>query len=189
MIICGIDPGMEGALCVIEEMPSIGSYLAPNSPCVEIEFHDTPTYKDGSRTRIDFVKIADLVREIRDAQTCEKHKVPWSPVHAFIEKVQSSPQMGVTSAFSFGQGYGAWLGILAALQIPHTLITPQAWKKGMMYGEPKEKDASRVVARRIYPVQMADGDWLSRKKDHNRADALLIAEYGRRLLIGRPRRG
>ena len=50
----------------------------------------------------------------------------------------------------------------------------------MMDGEPKEKDASRVVARRLYPAQTEE--WLSRKKDHNRADALLLATYGRRLL-------
>jgi crossover junction endodeoxyribonuclease RuvC len=95
-----------------------------------------------------------------------------------IEKVGAMPKQGVASVFTFGYGFGVWIGALAALEIPYQLVTPQAWKKLLMAGEPKEKDASRVVARRMWPSQTEES--LSRKKDHGRADAALLAEYGRR---------
>ena len=78
--------------------------------------------------------------------------------------------------FNFGKGFGLWLGILAGLGIPHTLVTPQAWKKEMMQGM-GDKDAARIRAQELFPHCV---DSLSRKKDIGRADALLIAEYGRR---------
>jgi crossover junction endodeoxyribonuclease RuvC len=164
VIVAGIDPGLEGALAVI--------YPPDERGTVEIVWFDTPVYRDGKRRRIDFAGCAKLLREHRELQ-----------IHVFIEKVQSSPQMGVTSAFSFGQGYGAWLGILAALEIPFTLVTPQRWKKALMDGEPKEKDASRIVARRLYPEQTEEA--LSLRRHGGRADATLIAEFGRRQLLGK----
>jgi crossover junction endodeoxyribonuclease RuvC len=72
------------------------------------------------------------------------------------------------------------LGILAALNIPHELITPQSWKKSMMNGQPKEKDASRLVVMRLFPEV---SDRLQLKKHHGRADALLIAEFLRRKAV------
>lgn len=160
MIYAGIDPGLEGAVAVID---------TGDDP-IDIDFHDTPTYQDGRRTRIDVGRCAGLIRTLQTAGL----------THVTIEKVTSSPQMGVVSAWSFGMGFGVWLGILAALGVPHALVSPQTWKKAMMGGEPKEKGASRVVAARLYPLQTEES--LSRKKDHNRADALLLAEYGRRLI-------
>ena len=92
-----------------------------------------------------------------------------------IERVHSMPKQGVASSFKFGMGFGIWLGILAALRLPHELVTPQAWKKLMLAGMPKEKDASRQRAMQLFP----DVD-LSLKRHHGRADALLIAEWLRR---------
>ena len=77
-------------------------------------------------------------------------------------------------------GYGIWIGILEALKIPYTEVPPQTWKRLLMAGERKEKDASRAVARRLWPDQTEEA--LSRRKDHGRADAALIAEYARRVL-------
>jgi hypothetical protein len=84
--------------------------------------------------------------------------------------------------FGFGKGYGMWIGIVAALEIPYTLVTPQAWKKELMQGI-KDKDAGRLRAMQLFP---AYNEWLVRKRDIGRADALLIAEYGRRQLKGGP---
>lgn len=97
-----------------------------------------------------------------------------------IEKVHSMPGQGVASTFCFGEGYGVWLGILAALGIRHELITPQSWKKSLMDGQLKDKDASRLVAMRLFPEA---GNQLQLKKHHGRADALLIAEFVRRKAV------
>lgn len=95
--------------------------------------------------------------------------------HAFIELVHSMPKQGVASSFSFGKGFGAWLGILAGRRISYTLISPQEWKRhhGLIKAD---KDASRVRAAQLYPALAGD---LRRAKDDGRAEALLIADYGK----------
>jgi len=95
-----------------------------------------------------------------------------------LEKVHAMPGQGVTSMFSFGEGYGVWQGILAGLQIPFDLVAPQTWKKHTMRDCSKEKGASMVKALQLYP--QAD---IRLKKHHGRADALLIAEYLRRTAV------
>lgn len=98
--------------------------------------------------------------------------------HAFIERTQAMPKWGRTSCFNFGKALGEWIGILATLAIPFTLIEPRKWKAHYnLYG--KDKDAGRLRAIQLWPSLATD---LARKKDHNRADALLIADYGRTLL-------
>lgn len=93
---------------------------------------------------------------------------------AFLEKAQAMPKQGVSSMFNYGVGYGTVIGILAARSIPYTLITPAVWKRSLgLIGKPK--DASRALARSWFPHAP-----LSRVKDHGRAEALLIAEWGRR---------
>lgn len=93
---------------------------------------------------------------------------------AYLEKAQAMPNQGVSSMFNYGVGYGTIIGILAARSIPYTLITPAVWKRALgLTGKPK--DASRALARSWFPHAP-----LSRVKDHGRAEALLIAEWGRR---------
>lgn len=99
--------------------------------------------------------------------------------HAFIEKVHAMPGQGVCSMFSFGENFGTWKGILIALQIPFTQVAPQTWKKSMLKDMPKEKSSSVQRCLQLYP-QMVDS--FKRKKDHNRADAILIASYGKLVL-------
>lgn len=157
--VLGIDPGASGALAI----------LSGREPVV----FDCPTVqiKVGSkyRTRCDpngMARLLDAVLGLRNA-------------HAFIEKVHANPKQGVSSMFTFGEAFGLWRGILAALRIPHTMVTPQAWKKGMMRGMTTEKDSSRARAMELWPDMY---EQLKRKKDDGRAEALLIAEYGRREL-------
>ena len=94
-----------------------------------------------------------------------------------LECVHSMPGQGVKSMFTFGQNFGQWQGILAALSIPHLQPTPQDWQKGLVKASDgaDTKARSLTVARRIFP----DVD-LSRKKDHGKADALLLAWWARR---------
>lgn len=93
---------------------------------------------------------------------------------AYLERAQAMPKQGVVSMFNYGVGYGQILGILAACSVPYTLVAPGVWKRALgLTGKPK--DASRVMARQLFPAAP-----LGRGKDHGRAEALLIAEWGRR---------
>lgn len=100
---------------------------------------------------------------------------------AALEKVGAMPGQGVVSMFSFGQNVGVWHGILAALSIPYVCPRPQDWQRGLVDRKAAKdtKAASLATARRLFP----DAD-LGRKKDHGRADALLLAWWARRQGIG-----
>ena len=158
MIVIGIDPGITGAVAAINDGDVV-------------EVWDTPTSqtKVGKKTKTDY--MPSEMSEIFAGY-------PPSYVHVFIESVHAMPGQGVCSMFGFGKGFGLWLGILAALKMPRTLVTPQAWKKEMMQGM-RDKDAARIRAQELFPSLT---EKLSRKKDIGRADAILICEYGRRIL-------
>lgn len=154
----GVDPGLSGAIAAI----------TPNG---SIHLHDCPVLKVGSKNTYNPAGMTMILRQYQDSHF---------PILVGLEKVHSMPGQGVASTFTFGEGYGVWLGILAALNIPHELITPQAWKKSLMDGQLKDKDASRLVAMRLFPEA---GKQLQLKRHHSRADALLIAEFLRRKAI------
>jgi hypothetical protein len=98
-----------------------------------------------------------------------------------LENIHSMPKQGVASSFSFGKGFGMWLGIIAAFKLPMELVSPQRWKKEILVDMGQGKDASRFKAIALFP---SIAEQLSRKKDDGRAEALLLAEYGRRLRKG-----
>lgn len=89
-----------------------------------------------------------------------------------VERVNAMPGQGVSSMFKFGRAYGTILGVAAALGIETELVTPVQWKRA--YALPgKDKEKARELATRLYPKL----DGLSRKKDHGRAEALLLARW------------
>jgi hypothetical protein len=148
----GIDPGLSGALAV----------LAPDGTLEAL--WDTPTLTLRSRRRLrqeyDMPGLVALLAPYGGPQT-----------HVMIEESQSMPGQGVRSMFTCGLGLGVWLGILAAVALPHTRIRPHIWKKALGLGQ--DKEASRLRAMQLYPH--AD---LRLKKHHGRAEALLLARYG-----------
>jgi len=152
----GIDPGFTGAVAVLDA-----------DGCI-VALDDAPavTVQSGKRKRSEFDRPA-MVRLLRFYEP--------SLTRVAIEKVTPMPKQGIASTSRFMAGWGMWLGILACLQLPHELVTPQRWKRAMLAGQPKEKDASRQVAQAMWP----DAD-LHLVKHHGRADALLIAEWLRR---------
>lgn len=113
--------------------------------------------------------LAALTHIIRDA----------APELAVIEKVHSMPGQGVSSTFKFGQGYGALLGITAALGIPTELVTPQRWKGTVLAGTAKDKDAAIAYCRRAFPdvPLIMKG---CRKPHDGVADALCLLQFGLR---------
>lgn len=102
---------------------------------------------------------------------------------AIVEKVHSMPGQGVASTFKFGKGYGSLLGILAGLSIPVELVTPQAWKKIVLAGSPKDKDAAIAYVRRRFPDVPIVPE-RCRKPHDGISDALCLLEFGLRSFPG-----
>jgi len=99
------------------------------------------------------------------------------PHHIFIERVASMPKQGVSTTFKFGMGNGMILSAVQIARVPYTLVTPAKWKQH--HRLTKDKDAARARALQLFP---ALSDRLTRKKDADGAEALLIAQYGREVL-------
>ncbi|RZO49449.1 MAG: crossover junction endodeoxyribonuclease [Candidatus Pelagibacterales bacterium] len=153
MIIIGIDPGISGAISILE-----------NKKILEV--YDTPTMIDGKKNKrqINSAQVTNIIRErLKDGKE----------ITVVVEHVNAMPGQGVTSMFNFGQSFGVIKGICAALSLPIYFVRPAKWKKHFNLIK-TNKDASRTKVIEAYP-QISDK--LHRKKDSNRADAILIALY------------
>ena len=153
MIIIGIDPGINGAISVIE-----------NKKILEV--YDTPTMIDGKKNKRQ-INSAQVTNIIKDRLNNNKEVV------VVVEHVNAMPGQGVTSMFNFGQSFGVIKGICAALSLPIYFVRPSKWKKHFNLIK-TNKDASRTKVIEVYPEISSK---LHRKKDSNRADAILIALY------------
>ena len=142
--IIGIDPGKNGAI----------AWITDGKPCVD-KMPDTLKDLWEIITGITY----QIIKTGGSGHTCK----------AYIEAVHSSPQMGVVSAFTFGQGFGHLEMALTAAGIPFERVTPQKWQKAMGCLTKGDKNVSKRRAQELFP-QM--------KITHATADALLIAEYG-----------
>ena len=148
----GVDPGNTGAIALLSG--------------ADIDIWDMPVMKtkDGKNT-LDLYRLAAMIRLI--------NKISLQG-DVYIEKVHSMPSQGVSSTFKFGYSYGAVCGQVTSTFGRFIDVTPQKWKKHFnLIGE--DKDASRLLALELFPKA---ANKLKRKKDHGRADALLIAKYG-----------
>lgn len=155
MLIIGIDPGLAGGLAVLRHGECGGVY-------------DLPTMAAGKtgRKMINAAAVAELLREIRVAYS-------GFSVAVALERPAAMPGQGVSSMFSLGDSFGALRGVVAALNLPLHLIVPAVWKR--RFGLNADKEAARALAISLFPDAA-----LARKKDHGRAEALLIAEFLRR---------
>jgi crossover junction endodeoxyribonuclease RuvC len=148
MRVIGIDPGASGALVLLED----------GQP---IEWTEMPTTKIGTATRVNAPALADWI-----ASTC--------CTHVYVEATHAMPGNGSTSMFNFGHSCGTVMGVLGAMSMPFTMITPQSWKKAAgLIGT--DKDAARARAIQLWPKWRE----LDKKgKGQALADAALIAKYG-----------
>ena len=153
MIIFGIDPGVSGAISILENKKVI-------------ELFDMPTMIDGKKNKrqVNGAQVANIFRESLDRA---KDTV------VVVEQVNAMPGQGVTSMFNFGQSFGVIKGICSALNLPIYFVRPTKWKKHFNLIK-TNKDASRTKVIEVYPEI---SNKLSRKKDSNKADAILIARY------------
>lgn len=127
---------------------------------------------DGFLSVRDMPTAGELKRRVVVAAEAAGIIKAWAPDIAVIEKVHAMPKQGVTSSFRFGQALGTIEGVCGALLIPVEYVTPQAWKKHFRLTA--NKDDARLRAMQTWP-RIADE--LRRKKDADRAEALLIAQY------------
>jgi crossover junction endodeoxyribonuclease RuvC len=153
MRIIGIDPGLNGAIAILQ-----------NNKVIEI--HDIPVMTDGKKNKRQ-LNSAQLVKLLKDNFQDETDTV------VIVEQVNAMPGQGVTSMFNFGQTFGAIKGICAALNLPIFFVRPAKWKKHFDLIN-SSKDASRTKAIEMYP---SISDQLSKKKDVNKSDAILIARF------------
>ena len=155
MLIIGIDPGISGSICFLED----GKIL---------DVIEMPTMTEGKKNKKQ-VNGSQIYNEIlKRTKNFEKNKI-----RVVIEQVSAMPGQGVTSMFNFGQSFGVLKGIFSAMQIPMDFVSPVKWKKFFNLIN-TNKDASRTKAIEIYPYFSSK---LSKKKDANKADAILISSF------------
>jgi len=150
----GIDPGLSGAIAVLTDD--------------SLQIHDMPTMtvdRNGKAKRqVSANELAELLN-LYAGKDC----------HVYVERVSAMAGQGVTSVFSFGRSFGMIEGILAALKMPVTFVAPATWTRAI--GRSPGKDASRARAMELFPNYEY---FFKRVKDDGRADAALIAHWGRK---------
>ena len=153
MKIIGIDPGLSGAIAILEDKKVVSLF-------------DMPVMAEGKKNKRQ-LNSAQLVNIIKD------YIISDDEVVVIVEQVNAMPGQGVTSMFNFGQTFGAIKGVCAALQLPIYFVRPSKWKK---YFEliNASKDSSRTKVIEMYPSL---SNQLSKKKDVNKSDAILIARF------------
>ena len=152
MRVLGVDPGATGAFAMWDT--DIPALVVHDMPSVLVTTGRT------KRRQISETWLAEALRG-------------YAPDHAWIERVHALPGQGVTSSFSFGLAYGLARGVLAALGVPVTLVTPNEWKRSFRLGP--DKNEARLIAARLFPANAND---FIRVRDDGRAEAALLALFG-----------
>ena len=155
MLIIAIDPGISGAICFFE-----------NGKVKDVL--EMPTMADGKKNKRQIngnQMYNELILRIKGYNT--------QNINVIVEQVSAMPGQGVTSMFNFGQSFGVIKGICAAMQLPIFFVRPAKWKKHFELIN-SQKDASRTKAIEMFPKISSI---LSKKKDSNKADAILIASF------------
>ena len=155
MLVIGIDPGISGSICFFQDGKII-------------DVVEMPTMTEGKKNKKQ-VNGSQIFNEISE----RIKKLDKRDIKIIIEQVSAMPGQGVTSMFNFGQSFGILKGICSAMQLPMYFVRPAKWKKYFNLIN-SEKDASRTRAIEIFPYFSGQ---LSRKKDSNKADAILIASF------------
>ena len=144
----GIDPGISGAIAFYDT-------AGPNRARV----YDLPTVGVGASQMLDGAGLFDTI-------------VRWKADEVVVEYAAAMPKQGVSSVFKFGKGYGQILSAIQISGLPWLVVPAAKWKR--FYGLGTDKEMSRALALRLFPELR---DELVLKKNHQRAEALLIARY------------
>ena len=155
MLVIGIDPGISGSICFFKDGKVV-------------DIIEMPNMAEGKKNKRQ-VNGAQIYNEI----SSRIKNFSKEDIKVVIEQVSAMPGQGVTSMFNFGQSFGVLKGICSAMQLPMYFVRPAKWKKYFNLIN-SEKDASRTKAIEIFPYISAQ---LSKKKDSNKADAILLASF------------
>ena len=155
MLIIGIDPGISGSICFFE-----------NGKIIDVIEMTTMTEGKKNKKQVNGSQIYNEINK-----KIEKYEN--QNVRVVIEQVSAMPGQGVTSMFNFGQSFGILKGICSAMRLPMYFVRPAKWKKYFSLIN-SEKDASRTRVIEMFPYFSSQ---LSKKKDSNKADAILIASF------------
>lgn len=147
MIFIGVDPGMSGAIAVLDQERNCG-------------------FVKNSTTE------SDLSSWLRLQFSCSN---TYDGSFAYIERVSAMPKQGVSSTFKFGQSYGFLRGLLIAHRVPFEEVSPRKWQSAMGCLSGGDKNVTKARAQQLFPQV---------KVTHAIADALLLAEYCRRVKTG-----
>ena len=153
MKIIGIDPGLSGAIAVLEDIKVLSLF-------------EMPVMAEGKKNKRQ-LNSSQLVNIIKENTNDDEE------IAVIVEQVNAMPGQGVTSMFNFGQTFGALKGICAALELPIFFVRPSKWKKHFELIN-SSKDASRTKVIEMYPKL---SNQLAKKKDVNKSDAILIAKF------------
>ena len=153
MKIIGIDPGLSGAIAVLNNKKVINMY-------------DMPVMAEGKKNKRQ-LNSSQLVNILTDNINGDEEAI------VVVEQVNAMPGQGVTSMFNFGQTFGAIKGVCAALKLPIFFVRPSKWKKHFELIN-SSKDASRTKVIEMYPTLSSQ---LAKKRDVNKSDAILIAKF------------
>ncbi len=153
MRIIGIDPGLSGAIAILDEKKVVSIF-------------DMPVMAEGKKNKRQ-LNSAQLVNIIKENTKINEE------ILVVVEQVNAMPGQGVTSMFNFGQTFGAIKGVCAALKLPIFFVRPSKWKKHFELIN-SSKDASRTKVIEMFPIL---SNQLSKKKDVNKSDAILIARF------------
>jgi crossover junction endodeoxyribonuclease RuvC len=151
----GIDPGLTGAVAVIDAGGRLVS--ATRTPIIRAAA--------GGKSQYDTPAMVELLAEHKDCRVA-------------LELVGAMPHDGVASSFRFGTGWGLWQGILAALALPTVLVRPKEWQAATLVGLPRGKavkTSAVSAAQALFPTLP-----IKVKADWGMADAALMAEWCRR---------
>ena len=153
MKIFGIDPGLSGAIAILEKKKVLSLF-------------DMPVMAEGKKNKkqLNSAQLVDIIRE---------NSIGDDEIVVVVEQVNAMPGQGVTSMFNFGQTFGAIKGVCAALNLPIFFVRPSKWKKYFDLIN-SSKDSSRTKVIEMYPSLSSQ---LAKKKDVNKSDAILIARY------------
>ena len=155
MLVIGIDPGISGSICFFKDGKVV-------------DIIEMPNMADGKKNKRQ-VNGAQIYNEI----SSRIKNFSKEDIKVVIEQVSAMPGQGVTSMFNFGQSFGVLKGVCSAMQLPMYFVRPAKWKKYFNLIN-SEKDASRTKAIEIFPYISSQ---LSKKKDANKADAILLASF------------
>ncbi len=153
MKIIGIDPGLSGAIAVLEDKKVLGIY-------------EMPVMAEGKKNKrqLNSAQLVDIIKN---------NIIESEEIAVVVEQVNAMPGQGVTSMFNFGQTFGAIKGVCAALELPIFFVRPSKWKKYFDLIN-SSKDSSRTKVIEMYPSLSSQ---LTKKKDVNKSDAILIARF------------